>query len=187
MRALVTAALFLGAFCAPPALRWWRARRWGLPVRVAVDPEDPRPAAIGGYLAEIARRLDARPERMRIVFDGRTRDGRAITLDVERDRALRVSVEGFRPRRVDLRGRWIADHPVPLALRRATLYVEPVDANRFRVMASAPFSVPWALYALCSVGATAGLVWVVPELLALCAGAACGGAWAGAFRRRHFN
>ena len=76
-------------------------------MRVVVDPEDPKPSDIAGYLAEIAKRLDERPERMRIVFDGRNVRKRAISLDVETDHALRVTVEGHRASRVDLRGRWI--------------------------------------------------------------------------------
>lgn len=174
MRALVVGALFLAAFAAPFLLRWARARRWGLPVSVVVDADDPRPEALAGYLAEIARRLDERPERMRLVFDGRTRERRALALDLLPDGALRVSVEGRRPKRVDLRGRWIADHPVPLSLRRARLYVEPVDANRFRVRAAVPFAAPPALDVLCSLVATAGLVALVPELVALPLGLALG-------------
>lgn len=170
MWAALSVALFAGAFLAPFAVWRWRSRGWGLPVRVTVDPEDPRPDAIGGYLAEIARRMDERPERMRIVFDGRNRAGRAIRLDVEGDGALRVFVDGCRPRRVDLRGRWIADHPVPLALDRAVVYVEPVDANRFRVMPDVPFTVPAWVYALCSLAATLGLVLLRIEVLAAVAG-----------------
>lgn len=176
MRAALSLALLLAAFAAPFVLRWARARRWGLPVSVAVDPDDPQPADICGYFAEIARRLDARPERMRVVFDGRTREGRALALDLDPDGALRVSVDGRRPRRVDLRGRWIADHPVPLSLKRARLYIEPVDANRFRVRTRIPFSVPPLLYVLCSLAATVGIVWLVPELVAPSVGLALGSA-----------
>lgn len=184
MRIALIAALFLVPFILPFLLQWARLRRWGLPVRVVVDPEDPRPEAIGGYLAEIAQRLDARPERMRIVFDGRNARNRAIALDVETDRALRVSVDGHRPKRVDLRARWIADHPVPLALRRAVLYVEPVDANRFRVMRHVPFTVSPVVYVACSVAATVGLVRLSPEILAPVVGLAAGCAAVSAFSRR---
>ncbi len=174
MRLALIVALFLVSLSAPLLLRWWKARRWGLPVRVVVDPDDPTPEAICGYLAEIARRLDERPERMRIVFDGRTSGRRAIALDVESDRALRISVAGHRPKRVDLRGRWIADHPVPLSLARAVLYVEPVDANRFRVMRGIPFEVSPLVYVLCSVLATVGLVRLSPEILFAALGLCCG-------------
>ncbi|MGN0846992.1 MAG: hypothetical protein ACI4RA_06365 [Kiritimatiellia bacterium] len=174
MRAALTAVCFLVPFLAPLLLRWWRARRWGLPVHVVVSPEAPSPTEIAGYLAEIARRLDARPERMRIVFDGRTARNLAIQLDLEPDGALRVSVEQHRSKRVDLRGRWIADHPVPLSLRRAVLYVDPVDANRFRVMSAIPFGIPPLVYVTCSLAATIGLVRLSPELLLLAIGLFCG-------------
>lgn len=174
MRTALIASLFFAALLLPLLVKWWKMRRWGLPVRVVVDFEDPRPDDIAGYLAEIARRLDERPERMRIVFDGRNGQNRAILLDVESDRTLRVGVEGRRPRRVDLRGRWIADHPVPISLGRAEFYIEPVDANRFRVMTSIPFSVPPVLYVLCSLIATWGLVRLSPEILASVIGFAIG-------------
>ena len=180
MRAALSLALLLAAFAAPFVLRWARARRWGLPVSVAVDPDDPQPADICGYFAEIARRLDARPERMRVAFDGRTREGRALALDLDPDGALRVSVDGRRPRRVDLRGRWIADHPVPLSLKRARLYIEPVDANRFRVMSSIPFVPPPVFYVFCSLVATVGVVVLVPELVVLPLGLAVGASRAAA-------
>lgn len=174
MRIALIATLFLVPFALPFLLLGLRLRRWGLPVRVKVDPDDPSPEAIGGYLAEIAQRLDARPERMRIVFDGRTAQKHALALDVGADRALRISMDGGRPHRLDLRARWIADHPVPLDLRRAVLYVEPVEANRFRVMTRVPFSVPPFVYVVCSLVATLGVVRLSPELLAVALGLATG-------------
>ena len=104
MRLALISALFLVPFAAPFLVRWVRARRWGLPVCVAMGPDAPRTEVLGGYLAEIACRLDERPERMRVVFDGGGSRDLAISLDVLPDRTLRVSVDGHRPRRVDLRG-----------------------------------------------------------------------------------
>ena len=181
--ALVVALLAGGSFLVPWAICWIRQIRWGLPVRVTVDPDNPRPADICGYLAEVARRLDERPERMRIRFDGRNTAGRAILLDIDTDRRLRISVEGHRPQAQDLRGRWIPDHEVPLNLRRAVLYVEPVDANRFRVMSRIPFSVSPFLYVSCSLLATLGVVFVLPELVSVAAGFALGCATVSAHSR----
>jgi len=174
MRIALNAALFLACLLAPILVRAVRMRRWGLPVRVTVDPDDPRPEAIGGYLAEIARRLDERPERMRVAFDGRNAENRAVALDLDADGALRVSVEGRRPKRIDLRGRWIADHPVPLTLRRRVLYIDPVDANRFRVALGIPFRLQTGIGLCASLTATLGLVFFVPELLSAAAGMAVG-------------
>lgn len=179
MRIALIVALFFVPLLLPLLVKWWKMRHWGLPVRVVVDPEDPDPDDIAGYLAEIARRLDERPERMRVVFDGRNAQKRAISLDVASDRTLRVGVDGHRPKRVDLRGRWIADHPVPSSLRRAVFYIDPVDGNRFRVMTTIPFSVPSALYMACSLAATWGMVRLSPEILAPVVGFAVGCALAG--------
>ena len=177
MRLELTTALFLAAFLLPFACAWWRARRWGLPVRVDIVEEASRPDDVAGYLAQIAQRLDERPERMRIVFHVALPKTRTVTLDLAADRALRVTVAGAPPKRVDLRGRWIADHAVPLDLRRAVLYVKPVDANRFRVSTHLPFAVSPFLYLACSLVATIGFALLIPEVIAPAAGLAFGSAW----------
>ena len=167
-------ALIFGVFALfallPLLLAFVQMWRWGLAVHVWVDPEDPSAEEIAGYLAEIARRLDERPERMRIVFEGRNRERRGISLDLRADRCLVVHVDGQRPKAVDLRARWIADHPVPLDLHHAVLYVEPVDANRFRVISALPFALPLVVYVACSLVATVGLVLLIPELVAAALG-----------------
>lgn len=143
-------------------------------MRVIVDPEYPHIDDICGYFAQIAGRLDEQPERMRIVFDGRNASDRAIVLDIDNDGALRVSVGEEDSKRVDLRGRWIADHPMPISLTRAVLYVEPVDSNRFRVMSGIPFDIPAAVYVIGSLIATISLVYLMPEVLFATIGL-CGG------------
>ena len=158
----------------PWALRLWRAWRWGLPVRITVDPDNPSADALADYFATVARRLDERPERMRLVIDGRTAARRALTLDFLPDGAMCACVEGETPVRFSLRRRWIPDHPVPLDLRACRLWIEPVDANRFRVMDRVPFRVPGGVYALCALLATAGAVWLAPECLAAAVGLATG-------------
>ena len=101
-----------------------------LPVRITIDPEDPRPKDIAGYFAAVARRLDERPEPMRIVVEA----PRGVAMDIDREGRLVFIVPGRRPARLDIRRRWIADHAVPLGLAgRTVLVVRPVDANRFRV------------------------------------------------------
>ena len=158
----------------PWVLRLWRERRWGLPARITVDPDNPSAEALVDYFATVARRLDERPERMRLVIDGRTTAHRALTLDFQPDGRMCACVEGDAPVRFSLRRRWIPDHPVPLALRSCRLWIEPVDANRFRVMDSVPFCVPGTVYALCALVATAGVVFFSPESLAIAIGLAVG-------------
>lgn len=161
----------LVSFCAGLALMlcWhrWKLRGF-LPVAI-VTREHPSSAEIAEYLTQIACRLDERPEKMRLVFTA----PKGIWLDEGTDGRLVVSQEGERAKKVDLRNRWIADHPVPLALKGLRLYVFPVEANRFRV-AIRPFALPLmglaiatgalltaAVYLACSlpIAATLGL-WV---------------------------
>ncbi len=105
-----------------------------LPVSIVVDPDDPRPKDIAGYFAAVARRLDERPERMRLTIEA----PRGTMMDMDREGRLVFRVPGRRPAPLDIRRRWIAEHPVPLDLGgRRVLIITPVDANRFRV--SVPF------------------------------------------------
>ena len=174
MRTLLSISVFLAALLAPLLFCWLRTRRWGERVLVRVDPEDPSPSDIAGYLAEIARSLDENPRPLRVIFDGRNVQRRAIRLDIDPDRRLRVFVDGRRPQALDLRGRWIADHPVPLDLRRTVLYVKPVDANRFRVACRPPFRIPVVAYVVCSFIATVALVFLQLESMAGALGFALG-------------
>ena len=180
MRIALDLALLVACFALPFAARWRKARRWGMPVRIAVDPDDPLPADIAEYLAEVARRLDERPERMRIDIFAANAAGRAVTLDITPSQDMAVSVDGHRARTFSLRHRWIPDHPVPFALwtrgrrGKVRLYVDPVDANRFRVMSCVPFRAHAGVYVACSILATAGAVLLSGECLAVAAGLALG-------------
>ena len=61
MRLALSVLAGLLAAVVPWALRLWRARRWGLPARITVDPDAPSAAALAEYFATVARRLDERP------------------------------------------------------------------------------------------------------------------------------
>ena len=180
MRLAVSTVLFATCFALPFAVRWWRLLRWGLPVRIVADPDDPHPSAIAGYLAEVARRLDERPERMRLSIETTNSSGHTVMLDFTPMGEMVVSVEGYRPKKMNLRHRWIPEHPVPLVLwsrrqrRKVRLYIDPVDGNRFRVMSSLPQAVPAGLYVACSLAATVGAIFVSPECMAVAVGLALG-------------
>ena len=133
------------------AMRALAARRC-LPVTVQLDPDDPTPEHFAECLAQVAARLDERPERMRLVIRGAAKGGLPVIMDsVDSGAAFRITCGSHRPRRLELRRRWIAEHPLPLVIRpgRPTvLYITPVDSNRFRVSESpfrltsvAPFAV----------------------------------------------
>ena len=167
-----------------PWMIWKLLRKRRLPVTVTVDADDPRPDDVARYFAEVAARLDAKPERMRIVVDA----PEGMSLDIEPDGRMAVRMPGRRTCRFDLRRRWIADHSVPLPLghgatsrlarmfrrRHLVLYVDPVDANRFRVTDRLPFAVPVAACVLISLMATLAVVLVSPPLLAGVLGVAAG-------------
>lgn len=180
MRIALSAVIFLVVFAVPFLVRAFRAWRWGLPVRITVDPAAPSAAALASYLAEVAARLDERPERMRLVIDAFNYADKEMALDWDRDRKIVVCVEGESAFILDLRNRWIPDHPVPLSLRPRSflsrrkgvrvLYIDPVDANRFRVLSSPDFHVASSVFFLCMILATLACVFVVPELLALALG-----------------
>ena len=168
-----------------PWLIWKLLRKKRLPVTVTVDADDPRPSDVARYFAEIAARLDERPERMRIVVDA----PEGMALDIEPDGRMAIRMPGRRTFRFDLRGRWIADHPVPFPLglvkqpwpirifrsrRLPVLYVDPVDANRFRVTDRLQFAVPIAVYVLLSLAAALAAILVSPHLIAFVIGAVAG-------------
>lgn len=174
MRIALSVIAALMAVALPWALRLLRMRRWGLPVRITVDPDNPSADALADYFASVARRLDEKPERMRLVVDGRTAAKKTLVLDFLPNGKMSVSVEGEESKDFSLRRRWIPDHPVPLDLRACRLWIEPVDANRFRVMDRVPFRVPAAAWALCALVAAVGVVWLLPECISFAAGLAAG-------------
>ena len=120
-------------------MTWPLRRERRLPVTVTIDADNPEPKEIAGYLAEIAARLDERPERMRVRFVSPC----GVSLDIVSDGRLSICVAGRRPYRFSLRRRWIADHSVPLELKDAVLLVDPVDAGRFRVRARRGMLARW--------------------------------------------
>ena len=193
-QAAVWIACFVLGLAMPQMVRML-LRKKRLPVRVTIDADDPRPRDVARYLAEIAARLDERPERMRIVFDAPP----GVELDLEDDGRLVVRVPGRRAYRFDLRHRWIADHPVPLSLaprqlllgrlgplrrlgplkllrplKSLILFVDPVDGNRFRVTDRQAYRVPRAVYFALSLVAVVGVLLFSPELLLAVTGAALG-------------
>ena len=120
-----------------------------LRVSIAIDPYDPDPEAVAEYFAAVLRRLDERPEEMRIAISS----PRGVWMDVDpADGAHVFRVDGRGEARRHFRRRWIADHAVPFAMwrgpfGRTTLVVRPVEANRVRVRETVLSRVAWRLVA----------------------------------------
>jgi hypothetical protein len=180
---ILSAAFF---FFIPVIVAWVLRRRWGEDVWIMTTARVSA-ADLAGFLAEVARNLDERPRRIRLTFchDGsetrsclrrngtaRAERGRALDFTPERTIIVKGAGEAFE---LDLRGRWIPEHEVPLRLgRRTRVYVDPVEENRFRVRTAPPFVVPPAVWILCSAVAVCGVLALSPLLLAVSVGAAAG-------------
>ena len=130
-----------------------------LPVHIWIREENARPEEIAGYFIELARRLDARPRKMRLTIESTV----PVALDFAPADGHPAVTAGGEICRFDIRRRWIPEHPVPLELgpgpsrrvKRTTLLIDPVDGNRFRVRDRRTLSVPGWTYAL---AAAAGVV-----------------------------
>lgn len=104
-------------------------------VSVYTDRDDPSPAELKGYMAEVFADLDANPRKLMLSLDVHNNRGSVVKIDMKDGEPVFV-IEGRPPVAADFRGRWIAEHPVPLVLPeygRMKLVLEPVDANRVRV------------------------------------------------------
>ena len=74
------------------AVRHLIAFRRCLPVTVQLDPDDPSPRHLAECLAQVAARLDERPERMRMVIRGAAKGGLPVVMDsVEDGSAFRIT------------------------------------------------------------------------------------------------
>ena len=83
-----------------------------LPVHIWIREENATPEELAGYFTEIARRLDAHPQKMRLMIESSV----PAFLDFDpADGEPVVSVCG-RSHKFFLRHRWLPEHPVPLLL-----------------------------------------------------------------------
>ena len=83
-----------------------------LPVHIWIREENATPEELAGYFTELARRLDAHPQKMRLMIESSV----PAFLDFDpADGEPVVSVCG-RSHKFFLRHRWLPEHPVPLLL-----------------------------------------------------------------------
>ena len=148
-----------------------------LPVHIWIREENASSKEIAGYFVELARRLDAKPQRMRLVIESTV----PVSIDFAPSDGNPVVSVGDETTRFDIRRRWIPEHPVPLNLgpdpmlegavaikrRRTVLLIDPVDGNRFRVRDRHEVAATggWA-YALFALAAVAFAVTLHPVALA---------------------
>ena len=135
-------------------------------LHVSCYSSDPEPKDIAGYLIEIAQYLDECPKRLRVEFHIQDELNHPVMLDFTADGKMRLTVAERKEQIFGLRSRWIAEHLVPLVLNRAVLYIEPVEAGRFRVFLAPPRSLPTWLLVLDCICATVGVITLSPELMA---------------------
>ncbi len=104
-------------------------------VTVRTDRDDPSPVELRAYVAELFAAMDERPRQMFVRFDLRNDRRTGFSIDIVDGEPVFLSDDG-REAKASFRGRWLAEHPVPLRLSRflcTTLVMEPAGGNRVRV------------------------------------------------------
>ena len=104
-------------------------------VTVRTVRDDPSPGELKAYVAALFAAIDGRPRRMFVEFDLRNRRGTAFSIDLAGGEPVFRTDDG-REAKASFRGRWLAEHPVPLRMsgtRVTALVMEPAGGNRVRV------------------------------------------------------
>jgi len=83
-----------------------------LPVHIWIREENATPEELAGYFTELARRLDAHPQKMRLMIESSV----PAVLDFDPSDGEPVVSVGGRTQKFSLRHRWLPEHPVPLLL-----------------------------------------------------------------------
>ena len=142
-----------------------------LPVHIWIREENADPREVADCFVQLARRLDERPQEMRLFVESTV----PASLDFDpKDGNPVVTVCG-RMHSFDIRHRWLPEHPVPLEFGRkpVVLLVDPVDCNRFRVRSGRSILLPGWSYALLAVSGTLTALTLHP--LCFCVTAAIAG------------
>ena len=95
--------------------------------------DDPTGDGVRACFASVFASLDERPRPLALLIEP---VGRDTAVDLAADGALVFRIAGRRAVKVDFRGRYLAEHEVPLALsrRRPTrLVLLPTSGNRVKV------------------------------------------------------
>lgn len=104
-------------------------------VKIVLDWDDPSPAALKGYFAEVFADLDAAPRQVMVLVKAYNDRHARVSIGFEDGEPV-FRIEGRRNVRAQFRGRWLPEHPVPLTLPEygyARLVLTPTDGNRIKV------------------------------------------------------
>ena len=157
-----------------------------LPVHIWIREENACAKEVAGYFVELARYLDERPKKMRLVIHASV----PVDLDFDpKDGDPSITVGG-ETHKFNLRHRWIPEHPVPLLLgpadtdsesvpnaqgsvpkrrRRIVLLIDPVDSNRFRVRDRREFPMSGWAYTILAMSGAAAAITLHPAAIAIAA------------------
>lgn len=136
-----------------------------LPVHMWIKESNATPGEVAECFTELARRLDERPQRMRLVVESTV----PASLDIDPSDGRLVASVGGGSVKFDLRHRWLPEHPVPLEFGRrpVVLLIDPIDGNRFRVRARRRFPVPGWAFPILAVSASVAVVTLHPAAVSV--------------------
>lgn len=136
-----------------------------LPVHIWIREENADPREVADCFVQLARRLDERPQKMRLFVESTV----PASLDFDPKDGNPVITVCGRKHRFDIRHRWLPEHPVPLEFGRkpTVLLVDPLDGNRFRVRSGRRIVPPGWSYALLAVSGAATALTLHPAAILL--------------------
>ena len=109
-----------------------------LPVHIWIREENATPEELAGYFTELARRLDAHPQKMRLMIESSV----PAVLDFDPVDGEPVVSVGRLTQKFCLRHRWLPEHPVPLPLGPVPTSAGSVPVSSGSVPISVSGSVP---------------------------------------------
>ena len=101
---------------------------------IRIDRDDPTAAELRGCFSRVFREQDASPRPVLLTVSTRNSRGELVAVDVKNGNPVFL-IQGRDSSAADFRGRWLADHELPLVLNPpglTRLVVSPTDGNRLR-------------------------------------------------------
>lgn len=102
---------------------------------VVIDRKDPSCRMLKLYMAKVFAELDARARELLLSIDVRNDCGALFTIDYEKGEPV-FAVEGVDSVSASFRGRYLAEHQVPLRLptdKVSKFVLTPTSGNRIKV------------------------------------------------------